>query len=61
MRLLTYAELAAYSKAELWDLYREAMAALAELPEGSLDRQNALLNIQHIRTFLARPSFAPGL
>jgi hypothetical protein len=59
MRLLTYLELSRYSKAQLWDLYRQNMAALPEIPEGSIDHQNALLNIQHLRLFMARPNFTP--
>lgn len=59
MRLLTYLELSRYSKAQLWDLYRQTLAALPELPEGSIDHQNALLNIRHLRQFMARPSFTP--
>ncbi len=59
MRLLTYLELSRYSKAQLWDLYRQMLAALPELPEGTIDRQNALLNIQHLRMFMARPGYTP--
>ena len=59
MRLLTYLEMSRYSKAQLWDLYRQMLAALPELPEGSIDHQNTLLNIRHLRQFMARPSFTP--
>ena len=59
MRLLTYFELSRCTKPQLWDLYRRALAALPSLPEGSLERANALLNIQHIRLFLARRDFTP--
>lgn len=54
MRLLTYLELSRYSQAELWDLLRQNLAVLPELPEDSEERANAALNIRHIRLFLAR-------
>ena len=59
MRLLTYLELSRYTKAQLWELQRQMLAALPELEEGSEARQNALLNIQHIRLFLARRDYTP--
>lgn len=59
MRLLTYTELTRCSKTQLWELYREVLAALPELPEGSTGHRNALLNIQHIRLFLARRDYTP--
>lgn len=59
MRLLTYLELGRYSKAQLWDLLRQNLAVLPELAEGSCDRENALLNIRHIRLFLARRDYTP--
>jgi hypothetical protein len=60
MRLLSYIELTRYSKAQLWDLLRRINAALPGLPEGSVERKNALLNIQNVRMFLARPAYTPG-
>lgn len=60
MRLLTYTELTRYSKAQLWELYREALAALPGLPEGSTAHRNAMLNIQHIRLFLMRRDYTLG-
>lgn len=54
MRLLTYTELGRTTKIELETMLRQILAALPELPEGSIDRDNALLNIQHIRLFLKR-------
>jgi hypothetical protein len=58
-RLLTYIELTRYSKAQLWDLLRQINAALPGLAEGSVERKNALLNIQNVRMFLARPEYRP--
>ena len=43
MRLLAYFELSRYTKPQLWDLYRHMLAALPGLPEGSVDRANAML------------------
>ncbi len=59
MRLLTYTELTRYTKAQLWDLYFQVRDALRDLPEGSDDHKTAMLNIQHIRLFLARPDYTP--
>ena len=59
MRLLTYTELTRYSKAQLWELLREASIALSVLPEHSAEHRNALLNYQHIRLFLARREYTP--
>jgi hypothetical protein len=59
MIVLTYAELTRYTKAELWDLYREMLAALPLLNECPHDRANALINIQNIRVFLARRDYTP--
>ena len=59
MRLLTYTELTRYSKPQLWDLYRQILAMQPELQAGTIDYQNALMNIQHIRLFLARRGYTP--
>jgi hypothetical protein len=59
MIVLTYAELTRYTKAELWELYREMLAALPLLTECPHDRANALINIQNIRMFLARREYTP--
>lgn len=59
MRLLTYLELGRYTKPQLHYLYQQVLNALASLPEGSPERANALLNIHHIRLFLARPAYTP--
>lgn len=60
MRLLTYLELSRYNKTQLWELQRQMLAALPELAEGSPERQNALMNIHHIRIFLARRNYTLG-
>jgi hypothetical protein len=59
MRVLTYAELTRFTKPQLWDLYRYLMDALPGLAEGCEARQNALMNIQHVRMFLARRDYTP--
>ena len=57
MRLLTYLELTRCTKPQLWHLYSQILAALPGLPEGTRERANAMLNIQHIRMFLARRDY----
>jgi hypothetical protein len=59
MRLLTYLELSRYSKAQLWDLHRQMLSLLPMLRDGTEARENVLMNIRHIKLFLARPSYAP--
>jgi hypothetical protein len=59
MIALTYTELTRCTKPELWDLYRQMLAALPMLADGTQDRENALLNIQNIRVFLARRDYTP--
>ena len=54
MKVLTSDELLRCSKIELCDLFRQAEAELAELPEGTLDREIALINRHAIRRALAR-------
>jgi hypothetical protein len=58
MRLLTYLELSRYSKPQLWELNHQMLAALSELPEGTEAHEYALMNVHHIRLFLARPDYA---
>lgn len=57
MRLLTYLELGRYTKPELHDLLRELLNALPCLPVGSRMHANALMNIRHVRMFLARRDY----
>jgi CRISPR/Cas system CSM-associated protein Csm2 small subunit len=59
MRLLTYLELTRCTKPQLWDLYFQVRDALRDLSEGSDDYKTAMLNIQHIRLFLARRDYTP--
>ena len=59
MRLLTYLELGRYTKPQLRHLYQQVLAALTGFPEGSPERATAMLNIQHIRMFLARRAYTP--
>ena len=59
MRLLTYLELTRSTKPQLWDLYYPMLRALPGLPKSSPERANAILNLQHIRPFLARRDYTP--
>jgi hypothetical protein len=54
MKVLTSDELLRCSKTELCDLFREADAELAELAEGTLNREIVLINRHAIRRALAR-------
>jgi hypothetical protein len=54
MKVLTSDELLRCSKTELCDLFRQTEADLCELPEGTLDREIALINRHKIRRALAR-------
>ena len=54
MKVLTSDELLRCSKTELCDLVRQTDAELCELPEGTLDREIALLNRHKLRRALAR-------
>jgi hypothetical protein len=58
MKVLTSDDLLRCSKTELCDLFRQADAELAELPEGTLDREVALLNLHKLRRALARLDIA---
>lgn len=54
MKVLTSDELLRCSKTELCDLFRQTDAELGALPEGTPDREIALLNLGKIRRALAR-------
>jgi hypothetical protein len=54
MKVLTCDELLRCTKIELCDLFRQTDAELAELPEGTLDREIVLINRHAIRRALAR-------
>lgn len=59
MRVLTLTELMRLTRTELCALAARAANALAEYPEGSPERDNALTNLRNIRWALARRDFSP--
>ena len=59
MRVLTIIELMRLTRVELTDLLIQITNALPDLPEGSIERQNALITLQNIRTVLARHDLTP--
>jgi hypothetical protein len=59
MRVLTIIELMRLSKIELCDLAARITNAFPDLPEGSLERAAAVINLRNIRTVLARRDFSP--
>ena len=59
MRVLTIIELMRLTRIELTDLYVRISNALPDLPEGSIERQNALMNLRNIRIVLARHDLTP--
>ena len=54
MRVLTICELMRLTRIELTDLLVRITNALPDLPEGSDERQIALINLRNIRSVLAR-------
>jgi hypothetical protein len=46
MRVLTIIELMRLTRIELTDLFVRITSALPDLPEGSIERQNALVTLQ---------------
>lgn len=54
MRVLTYHELQRYTLRELQELLRELLVALSQLPDGIPARETVLLNLHHVRIFIAR-------
>lgn len=54
MRLLTYAELGRYTRNDLAALYNQILHMLPGYPKGTLDYNNAVMNLRHIRIFLNR-------
>jgi hypothetical protein len=58
MRVLSQGELSRCTKTELTALLRQIAAELPHLAEGSSELRNAHLNLQNIRSALARPQ--PG-
>ena len=59
MRVPTIIELMRLTRIELTDLLVRITNLLPTLPEGSVERQNALINLRNIRLVLARRDFAP--
>lgn len=59
MQVLTLTELMRLTRVELCGLATQIANALTQLPEGSPDRDNALMNLRNIRWVLARRDFSP--
>src|ERR1700731_1534442 len=59
MRGLTLTELMLLTRIELTSLLQRIMVELPDFPEGSTERQNALMSLRNIRTALARRDFSP--
>jgi hypothetical protein len=59
MRVLTIIELMRLTRIELTDLLIRITNALPDLPEGSIERQNALITLRNIRCVLARHDLTP--
>ena len=59
MRVLTLTELMRLTRIELCALAAQITNALADYPEGSIERDNALTNLRNIRSTLARRDLSP--
>ena len=59
MQVLTLTELMCLTRTELCGLAAQITNALTQFPEGSPDRNNALINLTNIRSALARRDFSP--
>jgi hypothetical protein len=59
MRLLTIIELMRLTRIELYDLSTRITSALPHFSEGSVEWQNAVINLRNIRSILARRDFSP--
>jgi hypothetical protein len=59
MRVLSIKELMRLTRIELTDLLARITNALPDMPEGSANRQIALINLRNIRTVLARHDLMP--
>lgn len=59
MRVLTLTELMRLTRIELCDLATRITNRLPEIPDGSAERHNALINLRNIRWALARRDFSP--
>jgi hypothetical protein len=60
MRTYNLTELMNLTRAELFALHRQIVAAIGALPEGSPERHTALATLRNIRRILARCEFAPS-
>ena len=59
MRVLSIKELMRLTRVELIDLYVRITNALPDMPEGSQNRQIALINLRNIRWVLTRHDLTP--
>jgi hypothetical protein len=59
MRVLTLTDLMRLTRIELCALLTRITNELPELPEGSVERANAHINLGNIRRVLARRDFSP--
>jgi hypothetical protein len=59
MRVLSIRELMRLTRVQLIDLYVRITNALPDMPEGSENRQIALINLRNIRIVLARYDLTP--
>jgi hypothetical protein len=59
MRVLSIKELMRLTRVQLIDLYVRITNALPDMPEGSENRQIALINLSNIRIVLARYDLTP--
>ena len=59
MKALTTNELLCLTRIELTELHASLSNQLAELPEGSTERNDTLATMQNVRAVLARPEFLP--
>jgi hypothetical protein len=59
MRLLTIIELMRLTRRQLCDLLVRITSTLDDYPDGSDEREAALINLRNIRTVLARRDFSP--
>jgi hypothetical protein len=59
MKVLTIDELLCLTRIELTELHASLSIQLAELPEGSSERNDTLATLENVRIVLARPEFTP--
>ena len=59
MRVLTITELMRLTRTELCALLTRITNDLPDLPEGSVERANAHVNLLNVRRILARRDFSP--